>query len=832
MADVHETSTRVDASASPSPLWRWVAAALSVVCTTVAVRSPRTLLIDAKWYWLAAALLLAITCTLGLNITRPVVAVPRGWRWWRVAVGSLLALAAAATFAHATYALYLNWVANFDQTWLTWVGATAVMAVGLDLASGPWTRVERTVIWRYALIMIVLVLVTALYRLGNIAEFPGEGTATQVEDLQTGQWGYWYWQGLGRLRWEYLSHQWLAAVGIWGGGPSMTAMRIPFAAVSALKTAPLFIWLLLSVGPVGAIVGTALFACSAWDTVLSRTANNQNTIIVATAFALLAGPARRGRPSAYVCFGLLGGYLWHEYVAYRPAIGLMLIGAWWLSIRDRGAPWLARLGRPLVPAIMIVAMALPLFLGRLSDGRVWDEYFNGWNRARAIQPYYNEGDSWRVAVDKRIDRSFDALSLFFFSGDNHPARRVNQPLVDPITGTLLVLGVGCAIAHWTQPVLGLTAAGLLITIVGTLVMTGNFDIGRVGGAVPYVFACVGFGAAGLDAIVRGRSRSLRLVLWAVLALAVAWAGYLNTRALFRYWSSPSVHRALRHNLAYLSTWLGQNIRPDEQVIALAPGLNHVLQENDAAWLRGRDMNGIAAWDLETALRYWTDHRGKAALVLFAGTGTPTVQRYVESLFPGVQMQFVPDPLKLEGDVAFAHLDDTPPQLANVLSTMRCRGLASRFTFVGHDGTEAFTLTSGAPFVDAPAIPSEVRTKLFQANPPPLRVTARFSGRMAIAKAGEYRFTTQVYPGSGLLTIDKKSYGGGADRGIPLTAGEHEIELQVTFDPDPLTMVARLYWQGPDSGGEREIVPFYRITVPDPACVAAAAPGGGSPAPQP
>jgi hypothetical protein len=152
--------------------------------------------------------------------------------------------------------------------------------------------------------------------------------------------------------------------------------------------------------------------------------------------------------------------------------------------------------------------------------------------------------------------------------------------------------------------------------------------------------------------------------------------------------------------------------------------------------------------------------------------------------------------------------------------MRCRGLTSEFTFVARDGASAFTMTSAAPFVDAAAIPSDVRTNLFQANPPPARVTARFHGEVVIATAGEYRFTTQVYPGSGTLRIDGQMHSGAGDRGVILAAGRHRIELQATFDPDPLTMVARLYWQGPDSGGQREIVPFYRIGVVDPACLAA------------
>ncbi len=824
MALADTMSLSADAPRRPVAPWRWLLAALSVGCmVTVANvgRAQRSL----AWQLLAATLVLSLAWTFRLRVVRPVPNVVRGWRWWRVLVGVPLALAGAAGFAYASHQLYLNWAGSFDRTWLTWLGGTALMAIGLDVASGPWKRMTPRSLRRAAILSIILTILMALaavYRLGNIADFPGEGTASQVEDLQTGQWGTWFQEGQGRVRWEYLSHAWLAGLGVWLGGPTLLAMRVPFATVSVLKTIPLFAWLLFSVGPVGAVVGTALYVVSAWDVVLSRIPNNQNALIVASAFALLAGPVRRGRPSAYVLLGLFGGYLLHEYVAYRPAIFLSAVGAAWFSLRDRHAPWFARLTRPLLPLALVVAMGIPLFLGRLADGRVWDEYFNGWNRARAIAPYYNAQDDWRVAIDKRVDRTFEALSLFYFSGDTHPARRVGQPLVDWVTGTLLVIGVGCAAAHVFQSVLGLTLAGLLVTVAGTLVLTGNFDIGRVGGAVPYVFACVGYAAASLDALARGRDRRLRLLVWAGLAAAVLWAGYLNTNALLRYWSSPTVRRAYRHNLAYLAGWLGQNARPGEQIVALAPGYHHVLLENDAAWLRGREMNGIAAWDLNTALQYWTAHPGKTLLVIFAGEGTKTVQGYLESLFPGLAMQRMTDTLKLEGDIAFAHLDDMPPRLPQALATAHCGGAHGEFAVIDRaTGSSSFTVAADAPFIDAAAIPGTLRNHLSQMEPAPARVTGRYTGEIDITKGGDYRFMMQVYPGSGVLMIDTKTVTAGLDRGMTMAPGRHSVELQATFDPDPLSMVARLYWQGPDSGGQREIVPFYRVSPPDPACVAAA-----------
>src|SRR5262249_34370697 len=221
----------------------------------------------------------------------------------RRVIGSLIALAGATVWALATHQIYEQWISGFDLAWMGWASAVVLLGIGLDLAWGTWPhpgerRWSQAVLWS----MVVLLAVAALYRLGNIADFPGEAAVTQIEDLQVGNFGWAYLQGY-RLRWEYLSSTWLAALGLWLGGPTQLSVRIPFAVVSALKVLPVFVWLRLSVGTAGALVGTALLACSFWDVVLSRIPNNHNALIVAIVFALLAGPARRGRPSAYVLLG-------------------------------------------------------------------------------------------------------------------------------------------------------------------------------------------------------------------------------------------------------------------------------------------------------------------------------------------------------------------------------------------------------------------------------------------------------------------------------------------------------------------------------------------------
>ena len=61
-------------------------------------------------------------------------------------------------------------------------------------------------------------------------------------------------------------------------------------------------------------------------------------------------------------------------------------------------------------------------------------------------------------------------------------------------------------------------------------MTGNFDVARVGGAVPYVYALAGFGAAGvLAALSQAWGRVGRALALALLAVGGRWAGVWCTQ---------------------------------------------------------------------------------------------------------------------------------------------------------------------------------------------------------------------------------------------------------------------------------------------------------------
>ncbi len=778
------------------------------------------------WWLLLVALVVGTAAQLGLRYSVPEPLPPPGPpSVRRRVIGLMMAVFGAALWAWATRRGYLSWIAGFDAAWLGWSGAVILLSIGLDLAWGTWPHgVRRRWTAGVLLVMIALLAIAAVYRLGNIADFPGEAAITQIEDLQVGNFGFAYLNGA-RLRWEFLSSTWLAALGIWLGGPSQLAMRVPFAVVSALKVVPVFVWLRLAVGTAGAVVGTALLAGSFWDVVLSRIPNNHNVLIVSIVFALLAGPARRGRPSAYVLLGFLSGYVLHEYVAYRPLAALAVLGATLYSLRDVSAGWLARLGRPLITIVLLGTMVMPLFLTRLRNTFAV-EYLDGWNRAHAITGYYNPNDTWSEAVQRRIDRLRASGELFVVHGDRSPVRNVasQPPLVDPVTCALLVLGLAGAAAHLLGPITALMLLGTAITIAGTLVLTGNFDVARLGSAMAYVYVLAGYGAGGLWAAwSRAWGRIGRVLAALLLAAGVAGAGYWCTRFLLELWTSPTIRRAYRNNLAYLTIWLRDHARADERVLGVAPGYDNVFEGHDGSWLRGPNAKGFVAWDVETALRHWQQDPGPTLFLVYAGRATGAMVQFLETLLPELKFQTDVDPLDMLGDVAYARVPGPPPELAERLNEWRCRGVREQWSIIGSSSPEEtlFSLDTVAPLIDKSTWPTAIPNHVNQLAPRVTAIRARYTATFNIATGGEYLFSLETYAGNGEIHIDGQRVDANAHTPIQLVPGLHRLEVTSNFAPLAFEPAIRLQWSGPDTGDHQEVMPFYRVATVDPSCAAGA-----------
>ena len=469
---------------------------------------------------------------------------------------------------------------------------------------------------------------------------------------------------------------------------------------------------------------------------------------------------------------------------------------------------------------LLVTMVAPLFLTRIPGG-LRSEYLDGWNRAHGIAGYYNPNDDWTQAMQRRIDRGANVVRLFTVRGDSSPVRNITgqPPLIDPVTCALLVLGIAAATANLWRPVYALTLLGLLVTVSGTLILTGNFDVARVGGAVPYVYALAGFGAAGIWTAwsnAWGRvGRALALVL---LSVAVAGSAYWCTASLRELWTNPIIRRSHRNNLAYLTIWLRDHQVGNERVLGIAPGYDNALLGHDGSWLRGRQIDGYIGWDIESTLRRWEKEPGPTLLFIYAGRSTEAITEYLEKLLPELKFQIDVDPLDLQADVAWARVPGPPPALARRLADWNCRGVHAEYSLVGAKATDIlYKIDVVAPFICKSTWPASVPDRLYRLATRPDSIQAHYASPFMITKGGDYLFSLDTYAGTGTLMIDGEKRDISAHNAVPLEPGTHNLEVQAQFAPMAWEPVIRLTWAGPDSDQRQELMPFYRIAPLDPSC---------------
>jgi hypothetical protein len=767
-----------------------------------------------QWRLLLVCFVFATLAQIGTRPTSSPAPVPRDDVGWQP-TDAALAVAGAALCVWASVRFYFDWNAEFDRAWLSWVAGAILLGIGLDRLTGPWPPPQAAMTGRawFGLAMLALAVGAAAVRLGAITEFPGPAGITQIEDLQFGNWGARYLEG-DRRRWEFIGHTWISALSIAIGGAHLHAMRIGYALVGALTVVAVFLWLRGAAGAAAALIGAAFMTVSSWDAVVARIGFNPDVLIVAVLFALLVGPGRRGRPSAYVAMGLLSGYLLWEYIAYRPAVVFALAGGAAVSLRDRSSGWILRIGRPALILAMIGAMSAPLFGARLK-GRVWDEYFNGITRARAQSHYYNDAHDWSQVIALRAQRSLDTVALLFFQGDASPARNLpRRPLVDPVSATLMLVGfAGCVAAPLSLA--GLFAAAFVATAFGAMVVTADFNPLRLSVTIAYLYFFVGLAGAGILAVwQRAWGRIGRVVALSVLAIGLTWAAGDNITFLTSYWSSPSARRVVRNNLAYLCNWLGDTVLSGEQVVGVAGKSGNAIIANDAAWLRRRPMSGAVEWDVMTALHRW--RKGRPTLLLvFAGPDTRDTQRFVETIMPGMRMTYVDDDEGLGGDLAFAHLPGRPDALDDALDQLRCRGVAVEYVFRGHGLRNVLERVRRIdPLVGSSTWPSEV-VATFYRGIAPRRLEVRYDAEIEIRSGGSYVVEADFYGAVPRIEIDGARVG--RSGAVQLAPGRHRFHAVADFVPLAEGLRARFLWAGPDSGGKRELIPFYEIAVPQPDC---------------
>jgi hypothetical protein len=836
---VHRLDLTPEASSDSTVSGR-LFASLALIASLVLLAAAQLSFADVRhqpsgWWLVLATLVVALLWQHGLEITDWKQGESRQWglarQWWRIGFGVLIAAAGAALWLDASTRLSENWDGNFDRGWSSWLAAAALMSAGLRILQAPVNQArDRMSRWEWLTLLAVFV-VAAGFRLANFESFPPNDAVSQVEELQQGQWATQYFAGW-RGRWEFLGQMWVAALGIWLGGPSLRAVRMTISVVALLKVIPAYFWFRALGGPAAAMVGTALLAVSGWDVIVNRIGGHQDALVITCCLALLAGPATRGLWAVYPWVALLAGYTIFSYIAYRPLILIALAGTA-IAGAARLPPGLLSRARAVLPLALVVALIAGMFVPltyRLSGpGRFSHEFLNGWHRARAMEDYYGGRDSWAAAFDKRWQRLAAAAGLFYTQGDGNPTHNVGaRPQVDPVTGALLLLGIGYCGWRGLRGFYGLTLAGFGITFLGTLVATGNFDVLRAAANIPYVYSLVAVGAGAVYAACARCFGALGRVLAALaLAFGVAWSGHWNATLLRDLWSSSTTREHYRNDLAYLSTWLRENAA-GRKVIGLIPtGAKVVFQDHDASWLRGPNVRGESTWDVAETLARLRAETGEVVLLIASPTRLADIVAYFEHLFPGLQLQLRHYHATNAPHMAYGALRDPRAMMATPEFAERiCRGIRARFEIRGRDGVVVQAVNEVIPYVDASTWPAEVREAAGRLQRDTNFVEASWRAEFTMAEGGPYTFYLEGYEGGVSARVNDTPLSPGDRQTVLLEPGLNHFEMRGGFRLRMVEAGARVSWYGGGELRETELVPFYKLAAPDPECLAKRLPGVG------
>ncbi len=781
---------------------------------------------ETGWWLAGAAIVVALAWQFRFAITDWTRPAGREWgwapQWWRRLAGGALVLASAVLWVDASRRLSASWPANFDRAWLTWFLATPLMSLGFRILQRPLTECRnRLSRWEWTALAVSFVVATG-FHLGNFENFPPADAASQIEELQAGQSGVNFLNG-DREHWEFQSQAAIAALGIWLGGPTLRSVRESFAVINLFKVLPAYFWFRALAGPAGAVTGTALLAFSGWDSIINRIPGHPDGLIAMLCLALLAGPAVRGSWAAYPWVGLLAGYSTLTYIAFRPLVGFALAGVVIAALaRGNLRGWRAG-WKAVPPLVLVVALIAGIFvplLYRLPGERFEFEYLNGWNRARGVEEYYGPRDSWQVALHKRWERTQEAANLFYTQGDTNPTHNVDgRTEVDRVTGSLMLLGIAyCLVMCW-RGFYGIALAGLVITFLGTLVFTGNFDVLRAQACIQYAYTLAAIGAGALYAGARRSfGRAGAIIAGLLLTGGVAWAGYWNGTLLRDLWTSPVTQRHYRNDLAYLSEWLRQNAQGRPVVGLIPTGANVVFLANDAAWLRGPKVKGKSAWDVGQTLDELGQHRGETLLLIAAPPAIADIAEYFEYMLPGVHVALRTDPWNGDVRMAYASIADPAAQMQSPAFRERlCTGIHATFVIHGRDGQVITSLSSIVPFIDTTTWPGVIRAVSFQHQQDGKSIDVVWEGDFTLPASGSYVFFPECYEGQVTAVIDQTRIPGGNQIAMRLAAGRHHFEMHGQFNVRMVEPTARLSWR-PTRDGEFKVVPFYRMTSPDPECV--------------
>lgn len=690
----------------------------------------------------------------------------------------LIAYAGFAVAMAASAQLATRWHETFDWAAPLLLLGMCVWSIGLGagdrrragwVAPAPWSYTE--------LLLFAGVLVLDLFfHFYRYTEFPPAGGFCSVEEAFTGRTAM-YILDDGQRPWEFVGDVWLPVPFFHFFGPSTTTLRLGFTIVSALTVPALYLLLRELVSTRAALATAALFAVARWHVIYGRHAHNifATTLVLVLVLYLCVRIHRRGGLAAYPWLGFLSGYTLYTYAGFRSVplyAGLLIVlslGVHFWS--ERGRPAWSKPLRLRIAGLGLAALGLLLALLPLA-GRLYNHptyLFEAAFRSTVVNPHFREGSSDEL-IQKKLQQADSAFKLFNHRGDDSEVFNLApMPMLDPVSGLLLVVGAAYCAIRWRRRFQGaFLLIGLMQLMLGA-VAVGHLDVRRLASIIPFLFILIAFAVDGLLAFFDRRdSTRLRSAANLLLAVAVGAAVYDNYR-VYIAGMMQSERTRWAFQTDYSSTTRYMHTLPDNAYMLLVSNMLNFFQDNDYAWVRRDEIPGAVTSDLHGILggeRGPWDGRQLHVFIVDPyehGALSQLLQRVV----PGTECK------------PFAG-GDTPPwqrytscELPLQYEVVAAQPTLEARYFYG-DQPESFLVRRQRALSYA-LYPDQCRLPLAVDKP---ACRAEYSGVWYLDQAGSYELAAEAQGGKLSLTIDGVPI---TDQPVDLAAGAHEVRGDARFE---------------------------------------------------
>ncbi len=507
-----------------------------------------------------------------------------------------LALLSASTVVSVGAVVYtaLAWSLP-DRALPAQVACFAATACWLALALGGcrivWPRWrEDGAAWAATAAVLIAALAVRHAMLGILPPADRSG----FEELQMGS-DAWRLLTTGHLPMEFRFTKTFAALGLWWGGPTLAALRLPFRLLGYARLILTFAVLReLSVGRAASGFLVLILAASRWSVISSGSAYEDFSATVFLLLLILAlARLDLGRASAgawAAAAGALAGILMFENSSFRFAI--VLAGAWvaWLVVRSPGGPkahW--RPAALFTGAFALVALPMLVDIAHNGGHSLFFEAIVRYRNGRhGLLPSAMLPGLWKSL---RMIAGFPVGISFFLAPEAGHA-------VQPAMGLLLVGGAVWGLVRPGRPFVRALVLAALGAIVVCAATTDFFMASHYAPVVKILFLTAGVLLQDIGHAVRviaGRLGAAARLPWPSekLAAATAIVLYAGIAAVFVSTSigrvrtmaaNVDVHNEYLNNQYLTAAHIARVAAPGARVIVITPGLMR-----DWTW------RGIARW---------------------------------------------------------------------------------------------------------------------------------------------------------------------------------------------------------------------------------------------